>query len=344
MPNLMPRLVAAGLGAGALALTAGATYQAAATYRDRRRVPGAGTRINVGGRKLRVHATGLPDQPGPTVVFESGMATPLELWAWIQQAVAEFAPTVSYDRAGIGRSDPGPLPRTAERTTEDLSTVLDAVGARPPYILVAHSYGGLLVRDFAQRHPDSVAGVVLADVAHPEELVRSQRQRVGLPFVEQYLRDSMWQSTFGLIRLNPYSDRRFRIDGLPEPARQAAKAAFCTRQMWHGSYAEFQAWQSHVNAEVRDAKLPPQCRLYVLTAGATITGDPVHMQLQQELAGLSDDAVHEIVDGVEHIELVTYEQPAARVTAAVRAVVDATREQRPLRPSVQPSGKERGSK
>jgi pimeloyl-ACP methyl ester carboxylesterase len=323
-----------------VALAAGATYQAVATRRDRRLIPGAGSHVDVGGRTLRVHTTGLAERPGPTVVFESGMASPLELWAWIQQGVSAFAPTVSYDRAGVGRSAPGPLPRTAERSSEDLESVLEAVGARPPYVLVAHSYGGLLVRHFAERHPEQVAGLVLADVAHPEELVRSQRQRVGLPFVEQYLRDSMWQSTIGFIRLNPRSDRRFRIEGLPEEARLAAKAAFSTRQMWHGSYAEFQAWQTHVNAEVRDLKLPSQCRLYVLTAGATVTGDPVHLQLQEELARLSDDAVHEIVPEVEHIELVTHEEPAARVVAAVQSVVQGIREQRSLRPAGQQSGKD----
>ncbi|WFE98672.1 alpha/beta hydrolase [Micromonospora sp. WMMD964] len=341
MPTKMPRILAAGLGVSAVALVAGATYQAAATRRDRRLIPGPGGDVDIGGRTLRVHTTGLGEQPGPTVVFESGMATPLELWAWIQEGVAGFAPTVAYDRAGIGRSAPGELPRTAERTTDDLEALLDAVGARPPYVLVAHSYGGLLVRHFAERHPEQVAGLVLADVAHPEELVRSQRQRVGLPFVEQYLRDSMWQSTIGMIRLNPNSDRRFRIDGLPEEARLSAKAAFCTRQMWHGSYAEFEAWQSDVNAEVRDAKLPPQCRLYVLTAGATVTGDPVHLQLQEELARLSDDAVHEIVDDVEHIELITHEEPAARVVAAVQSVVRAVREQRTLHPADHKSGRER---
>jgi pimeloyl-ACP methyl ester carboxylesterase len=76
---------------------------------------------------------------------------------------------VSYDRAGLGWSDLGPMPRTADRIADELHTLLQKAAIAPPYILVGHSFGGLTMPVFASRFPDEVAGMVLIDAVAPSE-------------------------------------------------------------------------------------------------------------------------------------------------------------------------------
>jgi pimeloyl-ACP methyl ester carboxylesterase len=98
-----------------------------------------------------------------TVIFESGFGTDLRAWRKVAPEVAQSARVLSYSRAGYGGSDARPEPRTLLQSSLELDQLVAAAGLRPPYILVGHSYGGLLMRAFAARHPDWVAGMVLVD-------------------------------------------------------------------------------------------------------------------------------------------------------------------------------------
>lgn len=100
-----------------------------------------------------------------TVIFESGFGTDLRAWRKVAPDVAKVARTLSYSRAGHGASDARPEPRTIEQSTIELEELIAAAKLAPPFILVGHSYGGLLVRSFAARHPGQVAGMVLVDPA-----------------------------------------------------------------------------------------------------------------------------------------------------------------------------------
>ena len=100
-----------------------------------------------------------------TVIFESGFGTDLRAWRKVAPEVAKTARAVTYSRAGYGQSDPRPEPRTFEQTTSELEQLIAAARLAPPFILVGHSYGGLLIRAFAARHPGQVAGMVMVDPA-----------------------------------------------------------------------------------------------------------------------------------------------------------------------------------
>ena len=113
------------------------------------------------GRRLRTVVAG--EGPGPLVVFEAGMSAPAASWVHTQREVAARCRTLSYDRAGYGGSDVDPQPRTLERIVEDLAGLLDAVGEPDPVVLVGHSWGGPILRLFADRHPERVAGLVFVD-------------------------------------------------------------------------------------------------------------------------------------------------------------------------------------
>jgi pimeloyl-ACP methyl ester carboxylesterase len=127
--------------------------------------------VDAGGHRLRMLVAGA----GPlAVVFESGWPGGIGGWEEVRAEVARFACVVSYDRAGIGESDPGPQPRDALRIASELHTALHSAGVEPPYVLVGHSMGGPYIRVFASQYPADVAGMVLVDPTMPESFERLQ--------------------------------------------------------------------------------------------------------------------------------------------------------------------------
>ncbi|HWD06829.1 MAG TPA: alpha/beta hydrolase [Amycolatopsis sp.] len=118
------------------------------------------------GRRLRAVTAGEGD--GPLVVFEAGMSAPAASWVHTQREIAARTRTVSYDRAGYGGSDPDPHDRTIERIADDLTGLLDGLGETRPVVLVGHSWGGPVIRLFAERHPHRVAGLVFVDATVAE--------------------------------------------------------------------------------------------------------------------------------------------------------------------------------
>lgn len=130
--------------------------------RPGRLVPAAGTRLNF-------YCSG---QGSPTVVFDSGWGDWAPVWMLVQPRVSQWAQACSYDRAGAGFSDPGPMPRTSVQIAAELRSALHNAGIKPPYILVGNAFGGDNVRTFAAQYPAEVAGLVLVEadvVSTPEE-------------------------------------------------------------------------------------------------------------------------------------------------------------------------------
>ncbi len=132
--------------------------------------PPPGRMVDVGGYRLHLNCQGDPaGDGGPTVVLESGNAECSLGWFLVQREVARFAPVCAYDRAGLAWSERGPKPRTTANIVEELHTLLDRAGVKPPYVLVGHSIGGIFVRYYANRYPEEVAGMVLVDPGHEEQ-------------------------------------------------------------------------------------------------------------------------------------------------------------------------------
>ncbi|CAN5892060.1 alpha/beta hydrolase [soil metagenome] len=111
---------------------------------------------------------------GPTVVLCGGDHSTTLIWARVQPALARDVRVVAYDRAGLGFSDLGPLPRTTARIVDDLRAALTTAGIAPPYVLVGASNGGFEARWFARHHPEEVVGLVLVDTTADDWTLRQQ--------------------------------------------------------------------------------------------------------------------------------------------------------------------------
>ncbi len=121
-----------------------------------------GTRVDLGGYELHVRAIGTGEK---TIVIEPGTGFWSLQWMNVQNELAQHFRVITYDRAGYGWSDRSPYARTGENIVRELHLLLQKVGITEPIILLGHSYGGLVVRAYAKKYPDQVAGLILAESA-----------------------------------------------------------------------------------------------------------------------------------------------------------------------------------
>ncbi|HKR84248.1 MAG TPA: alpha/beta hydrolase [Terriglobales bacterium] len=148
--------------------------------------PAPGKLIDLGGHRLHVHCTG---KGTPTVVVESGLGDYSFDWILVQNKVATFTRICAYDRAGYAWSDTGPKPRTFSQINLELHDALAKLGERAPFLMVGHSYGGPVARNFALTYPKEVVGMVLVDAAHeglrvpvgPKKTLRLGEDAKGAP-------------------------------------------------------------------------------------------------------------------------------------------------------------------
>lgn len=292
----------------------GAAYQTLSERRDLRRHPAPGELVDVGGHRLHLLCTG---RGGPTVLLESGLGNDVNFWTSVQPAVAAFTRVCAYDRAGLGWSDPGPLPRDAARIVDELGRLLDRSGEPPPYVLVGHSNGGPYVRLYAAAHPDHVAGLVLVD-PNPENAPACEE----LPASTRVLYGSLVAlSALGVPRLVLPSLFPLDRSALP-PERRAVHGALRART--GAVRALWSEWKSACGlvAKARQAGPPGgEIPIALMSAGirppGAIDATSLHRQAAQALG-----ADHILVEKSGH--WIQLDQPDA-VVAAIRDIVDSVR-------------------
>ncbi|HET9270802.1 MAG TPA: alpha/beta hydrolase [Vicinamibacterales bacterium] len=158
-----------------------------------------GRLVDVGGCRLHVQDAGAGQ---PVVVFDAALAGSSISWTFVQPAVSEFARTFAYDRAGFGWSDAGPMPRTAGRIADELHRLLERAGEPPPYLLVGHSFGGLVMRIFAARYRAETAALLLVDPAHPEDWVNpAPKEQVRIDRGARLCRQGAWAARWGVANV-----------------------------------------------------------------------------------------------------------------------------------------------
>jgi pimeloyl-ACP methyl ester carboxylesterase len=149
-----------------LLAVAGFFYENISEARDRRFNPLEGRLLDVGGRTMHIDCTG---EGSPTVILDSGLGDSYLSWRKVQPEIAKFTRVCSYDRAGLGYSEPSSQPRTSKVIAEELHALLQAASVPPPYVIVGHSMGGYDVRVYTSRYRNEIVGMVLVDASHPDQ-------------------------------------------------------------------------------------------------------------------------------------------------------------------------------
>jgi pimeloyl-ACP methyl ester carboxylesterase len=280
--------------------------------------PLRGRMIDIGGRALHMVCAG-PQDGRPVVVFEAGAFGLSADWGAVQARLADRGVrSCAYDRAGLGRSDPGPRPRDGLAVTSDFEKMLAASGEPGPYIFVGHSMAGLYGRLFAGRNPDKVAGLVLVDAATPEA-ADSAMARTWIGRFGTASKVAGWTASTGLFKpLSPWMGDRI---GLPPEAARDKRRAFASGAHNRWAAEEVTQW---LTASKQAAELPgydPAWPVAVVTAGPS-AGREAWREVQTAPARASSSPFIANVDAAGHATLLG-EAFADEIVKAVLFVRDA---------------------
>jgi pimeloyl-ACP methyl ester carboxylesterase len=294
-----------GLVAAALVLSSGYNAIVGQIFWATQSAPGSFYQVN--GHKMHLYCTG---SGSPTIVLEAGWggSTPVLGWANLQPELAQFTRVCSYDRAGLGWSEPQPEPADADQIAANLHELLSQAGVSGPMVLVAHSMGGIDARDYITHYPANVVGLILLDSASPY-----QQQRFEAVTGPQS--SSHMALNFRFYRL-AFSAGIPRLIGMCKPvstweaSAERAKGEDQCRMHFDAVENEFFHFDassketvhsgpfgalpilivSHDPDKSRDPKEPPEMRKI----------EPLWNQMQEELKQLSTRSIRIIAKGATH--------------------------------------------
>ena len=300
------RLVLVGLCSLAVATTlTGATYQWLATRKDLAATPPPGRLVDIGGYRLHLWCTG---DGAPAVILDTGLGGSSADWGFVQPAVARFTRVCSYDRAGMGYSDPGPSPRTARRIASELAELVARSGIGGPVVLVGASIAGFDGRVFASDHPERAAGLVLVDASHEDDAHEVPGMARLVPLF----------ATLGALRLFGVSFGQ-RDESLASSVQPYARATRFRAAGYRAAADEL----THVREsaeEVRRSRHKLTIPILVVTGARG--ADENWRALQQDQASLSERGCLIVAPQSGHV--VQTDQPEI-VVEAIRTVVEAAR-------------------
>ena len=300
----------------------GATYQWLATRRDLNATPPPGELVDVGGHRLHIWCMGSPEPGTPAVLFDSGLGGDSLDWTNIAPEVAKFTQACTYDRAGMGYSDPGPTPRTSGQIATELAKLIQNSGIAHPVILVGLSFGGFNTRIIASEHPELVAGLVLVSASH--ETQGERYAAAGLPSGKPpsaIVKLGPIAASLGILRLLGVT-LGAPPEGAPSEVRQFELATAYRTSRYYAMADELENTEES-GLEVAAARRELTIPLVVVSPGKD-SGPraEINQELQRDLTTLSTRACQVIAEESGHG---IGNQPGL-VINAVRQVIRATKD------------------
>lgn len=295
-----------------------------------------GRLVDIGGCRLHIYEQG---RGSPTVVLESGIAGSSLGWSLVQPKIAEFTRVCSYDRAGLGWSDRCGSATTIDAMVLELATLLQRAKIPAPFVLVGHSFGGLLIRAYACRRPDEVAGLVFVDPVSLDTWTNCashdlQRLKLGVRLSRRgailarlgLVRFALWTLALGGRRLPKLIGRASAQSGISVLERLTGEVRRLPREVWpmvraHWSRAKaFHAMAAYLEclpaaaAAASSMPIPPNLPFVILSASTATEGELVE---RQRWVDAHDRGRHRQIKNSGH--WVQLEQPEA-VVEAVREI------------------------
>lgn len=256
-----------------------------------------GQLIDLGTHRLHLLCAG---SGMPTVIIDAGLGAVAYEWKGVQDQIARHQRVCLYDRAGYGWSDPGPSPRSASQISSELHQLTQVASLSPPFVLVGHSFGGYIAQLYAKQFPEEVAGVVLVDASHPDQVTRFLQSPLAMNTAPSHKGGQVQYSGFVVH------------DNLPDDVREAVYAIGFTPKARAAMTAEYLHFRDSAAAVAAAGALPDR-PLVVLSRGEgdeTTLGrmsierqemiERLWLQLQRELVDMAPRAAHLIAERSGH--------------------------------------------
>lgn len=287
--------------------------------------PAPGKLVDVGGYRMHIHCVG---EGSPTVVMEAGLNDFSLQWSAVQAEIGQFAKVCVYDRAGFGWSEASPHPRTVATMVSELHTLLQNAEVEGPYVMVGHSFGGILVREFAHQYPDEVTGMVLVDSAHEQHFVRITAFATLTEAMASQFKLFASLNSFGIMALSP---TQIPARGLEGEALEQYRALLATTDYFNAAVIESTTFLAEYGAgPTQKLKSLGDLPLIVLTRGLpdslpilseqeNAQYDATWHELQRELVGLSSNGRQVIAQNSGHY--IQLDEPNL-VIEAVRELIE----------------------
>ena len=272
-----------------------------------------GQLVDVNGRNMHINCMG---NKSPTIILDSGAGGFSLEWGDIQQSLSQYARICAYDRAGYGWSDMGLLPRTTARIANELHALLENASIPGPYIIVGHSFGGFTAQYLARQFDDEVAGLVLVDSSHEEQVYRLPENGVDV------------------VRRSLYQDRRTLVTRSVLHEHFPIEKAAVAQQLME-RWSSMLTWREEManyalsSRQLRDVYHRPilEIPIVILTRGKRVWPDTSYgdameeawRELQAELNYMSDNSIHIIAENSGHV--IHLDEPEL-VVEAIRDVLN----------------------
>jgi pimeloyl-ACP methyl ester carboxylesterase len=298
-----------------------------------------GQMVDVGGFRLHALVRG---QGTPTVLLEPALGGFALQYVRIQSAVAAFTRVMAYDRAGQGWSDCSPNPRTPANLAGELNTLLNRLELQPPYVLVGHSFGGLLARFYFGFHPDDVAGVVLVDSSDVQQYDSFPGLDRMVGQIAMGVRLQKWGARLGLGKPLARLSMGSAFKSLSKEDLDIFLAIASQPKHNETMLAEFTQHRFYFGPHSQVPRTLNNTPLVILTSGKSVSGrgkfgsitidqlNMLHQKWQAELIQLSSRAEHITLPEATHLSILTQPEHAAQVVEAIRRMVDRVRQESPL--------------
>ena len=292
-----------------VAIIATTGLQAVLSHLSLRDNPPPGSLVELNGRKVHVLCAG---EGSPTVILEAGLPASSLTWMSVFSEIAELTRVCAYDRPGYGWSQPTTSPRTAETIVQELRVLLQSTDTQPPYILVGHSFGGLLMQLYATRFPNDFTGMVLVDSSHPDQAHRT----LDLQEIDTISFAMKTLGPIGIVRLLfpvPAGNPESRDVSVREQERELLMTSRTLRTATREMSGLRESLRQVTESTVDLGSKP----LVVLSEGRRRAES--WQALQEDLSRMSTNSEWQVVDGAGHF--VQHDQPDV-VVGAVRRVIE----------------------
>jgi pimeloyl-ACP methyl ester carboxylesterase len=304
---------------------------------DQQKVAPPGQMVDIGGFRLHTLVCG---QGAPTVILEPALGGFALQYTHIQSAVSALTRVLAYDRAGQGWSDRSPNPRTPANLAGELKAVLGKLDLQPPYVLVGHSFGGLVARFYAGFHPEEVVGVILVDSSDVEQYDTFPNLDKMVSQTATGVRLLKFVSRLGLGKSLTKMSMGNATKDLPREDLNNFLAIASQPRHQETVLAEFTQHRFYFGAQSEVPRTLGNTPLIIFTAGNSVSGqgkfggmtiaelNAKHQQWQKNLIQLSSQSEQVILPAATHLSILIQPEYVAQVADAVRRLVERVREEK----------------